>query len=415
MSKLSGGNLRLRVEREALFRWLMVFLLVAAVGGMWAIAQPATNKPPVTATNQPSAFLKDVERMEGQYLTFGLDRIEVLNDIVIFGQPLWKYVASLIYILLAFYVSKLIDFVTRVWLKKIAARTGVRLHDLLLDVLEGPIKIVVFVLFLNIGLNIFDWPPKVKLYLSKALILVVAASLTYLAIKSVNLLLDLWRAHTAHEADRQFNDQLFSVLRKSLNTFVIVVAIMMAAQNIGINITAAITSLSIGALAVGLAAQDTLANLFGAVAVFADKPFRIGDQIKLDSIEGVVEDVGLRSTRVRNAEGHVVAIPNKTVGNAAITNLTRRTNIKTVMNLVLPHALPAEKIKRALALLGEIYRGHSMTQQAWISFNQFSGANLNVMIIHWWKGNDYEKYLAGMQEMNLAVKERFDAEGIGMA
>ena len=85
------------------------------------------------------------------------------------------------------------------------------------------------------------------------------------------------------------------------------------------------------------------------------------------------------------------------------------------MNLVLPHALPAEKIKRALALLGEIYRGHSMTQQAWISFNQFSGANLNVMIVHWWKGTDYEKYLAGMQEMNLAVKERFDAEGISMA
>ncbi len=407
--------MRLRVEREALFRWLMVFLLVAAVGGMWAIAQPATNKPPVTATNQPSAFLKDVERMEGQYLTFGLDRIEVLNDIVIFGQPLWKYLASLIYILLAFYVSKLIDWVTRVWLKKAAARTGVRLHDLLVDVLEGPIKIVVFVLFLIIGLNIFDWPANVKLYLSKALILVVAASLTYLAIKIVNLLLDLWRAHTAHEADRQFNDQLFSVLRKSLNTFVIVVAIMMAAQNIGINITAAITSLSIGALAVGLAAQDTLANLFGAVAVFADKPFRIGDQIKLDSIEGVVEDVGLRSTRVRNPEGHVVAIPNKTVGNAAITNLTRRTNIKTVMNLVLPHALPAEKIKRSLTLLGEIYRGHSMTQQAWISFNQFAGANLNVMIVHWWKGTDYEKYLAGMQEMNLAVKERFDEEGIGLA
>ena len=415
MSKLSGRNLRLKVERESLFRWLMIFLLVAGLGGVWAIAQSATNNPPVTVTNKPSALLNDIERLEGRYLTFGLDRIDVLNDIVILGQPLWKYAASSIYILLAFYVSKLIDWVTRVWLKKIAARTGTRLHELLLELLEGPFKIVVFVVFLNIGLNVFDWPSSVKLYLSKALILVVAGSLAYLAIKVVNLLLDLWRAHTAHEADRQFNDQLFSMLRKSLNTFVIVVAVMMAAQNIGINITAAITSLSIGALAVGLAAQDTLANLFGAVAVFADKPFRIGDQIKLDGIEGVVEDVGLRSTRVRNPEGHVIAIPNKTIGNAAITNLTRRTNIKTVMNLVLSHALPSEKIKRVLALLGEIYRGHPMTQQAWISFNQFSGANLNVMIVHWWKGTDYEKYLAGMQEMNLAVKERFDAEGISLA
>src|SRR5882672_9828823 len=173
MSKLSGRNLRLRVRVEALSRRLIMFLLVAALGGMWAIAQPATNKPPVTATNKPSALLNDVERLEGHYLTFGLDRIDVLNDIVIFGQPLWKYLASLIYILLAFYVSKLIDFVTRVWLKKFAAKTGTRLLELMLELLEGPIKIVFFVLFLNIGLNIFDWPAKVKLYLSKALILVL--------------------------------------------------------------------------------------------------------------------------------------------------------------------------------------------------------------------------------------------------
>src|SRR6266849_6047173 len=179
MSKLSGRNLWLKVKRGPLFRWAVMFLLLAALGGIWAIAQAATNKQPVSATNQPSPLSKKVERLEGQYLTFGLDRIDVLNDVVIFGQPLWKYLASLIYILLAFYVSKLIDWITRVWLKKIAARTGVRLHDLLLDVLEGPIKIVVFVVFLSIGLNVFDWPSTVKLYLSKALILIVAASLTY--------------------------------------------------------------------------------------------------------------------------------------------------------------------------------------------------------------------------------------------
>ena len=150
------------------------------------------------------------------------------------------------------------------------------------------------------------------------------------------------------------------------------------------------------------------------MAVFADKPFRIGDQIKLDAAEGIVEDVGLRSTRVRHPEGHLIAVPNKTIGNAAISNLTRRTAIKTNMNLSLPHNLPAQKIKKALEVLGQIYREHPMTQQAWISFNQFAGANLNILIVHWWKGTDYEKYLAGMQEMNLAVKEKFDAEGTNL-
>ena len=230
---------------------------------------------------------------------------------------------------------------------------------MLLDLLHGPIKVVIFVMLLNIGLNIFDWSPRMRLYLSKGLILMVAASLTYLAIKILGLMLDLWQRRHAREADRKFNDQLFSVIRISLNTFVILVAVLVTAQNMNIDITAAIASLSIGGLAVGLAAQDTLANLFGAVAVFVDKPFRAGDQIKLDGAEGVVETVGLRSTRVRSPEGHLIAVPNKTMGNAIITNITQRPSIKTVMNFTLNRSLPTEKIKRAIAILKEIYRGQS--------------------------------------------------------
>src|ERR1044071_2131505 len=173
MSKLSVRNLRPKVRPEAVFRWLMVLLLLAALNGIWAAAQPASNKPQPAATNRPSVLLKDVERLQGQYLTFGLDRGDVLNDIVFLGEPLWKYIASLISILLAFYVSKLIDFVTRVWLKRLAERTETQLDDLLLELLKGPIKVVTFVVFLNVGLSIFDWPAKVDVYLSKGLILVV--------------------------------------------------------------------------------------------------------------------------------------------------------------------------------------------------------------------------------------------------
>jgi MscS family membrane protein len=264
------------------------------------------------------------------------------------------------------------------------------------------------------GLNFFDWSPRAKIYLSKALILVVAGALTYLAVKILNVLLDAWSRRHAQENERRFNDQLFSVIRVSLDTFLVVVAVLVTAQNMDINITAAIASLSIGGLAVGLAAQDTLANLFGAIAVFVDKPFRVGDQIKLDGAEGVVEIVGLRSTRIRSSEGHLLAVPNKTMGNATITNISKRQNIRTVLNLVLPRDLPATKVKRAIALLEQIYRAHPMTQDVWVNFNQFAGANTNLVVMHWWKGIDQKTYLAGLQEMNLAVKEKFEAEGINL-
>ena len=405
----------MKVKFDSLFRVLILCLFLTLTWGLWAGAQPTTNSASVAATNKPSALVRSVEQLDQHYLTFGLDRIAPLRESTLLGQPLWKYLASLIYVLLAFYVSRLIDLVTRVWLKKLAASTETKLDDLLLELLKGPIKVVVFVLLLNLGLNIFQWPETVKSYLSKGLIVVVAGSLAYLAVKVINLLLEIWRTRTGHEGDRAFNEQLFSFIRKSLDAFIIVVAVLVTAQNLGINITAVITSLSIGGLAVGLAAQDTLANLFGAVALFADKPFREGDQIKLDGAEGVVEAIGLRSTRVRHPEGHLVAVPNKTMGNAIITNLTKRSSIKTVMNLVLAHDLTTEKVKRALELLREIYRSHSMTQDVWISFNQFAGRSLNLMIVHWWRGTDYQKYLAGIQELNLTIKERFDAEEITFA
>jgi MscS family membrane protein len=392
--------------------WLLL-LLVFRIGILSVQAQTNTNQAATLVTNRPSALIQDVEKLKP--VTFDLDRFAPLREITFLGEPLWKYIASLIYVLLAFYAAKLIDLIARVWFKKVTSSKSAVLDEVLFDLLRGPIKVVVFVVLLNIGLNIFDWSARMRLYLSKGLILVVAASLTYLVIKVLDLFLNIWRQRHARDSEGKFDDQLFSVIRISLNTFVIVVAVLVTAQNMNIDITAAIASLSIGGLAVGLAAQDTLANLFGAVAVFVDKPFRVGDQIKLDGAEGTVEIVGLRSTRVRHPEGHLIAVPNKTMGSATISNITERANIKTVMNFALVRTLPTEKVKRALALLEEIYRHHPMTRETWVSFNQFAGPNLNIQVVHWWRGTDYQKYLEGMQEMNLAVKERFDAEGIAFA
>ncbi len=402
----------MKLRFETAWRVLLFMLLVIWAWSVWAGAQTQTNSPASTATNRPSVLVRTFERWGENPLTFKLDHIELLRENYFFGEPLWKYAASAVYILLAFYASKLLDWVTRVWLRRVT-RSQSKVKELLLALLRGPIKIVLFVVLLHIGLNLFDWSPMAKLYLSKALVLIVAGSLTYLTVKVVAVLLDLWRQRAAPETDQKFRDQLFSFLHKSLEGFVIVVGVLVTAQNLGVNITAAITSLSIGGLAVGLAAQDTLANLFGAVAVLVDKPFRVGDQIKVESNEGIVEAVGLRSTRLRHTEGYLIAVPNKTMGNASITNITQRNSIKTTMTLGLPQNLPMEKLRLALGILREVYRAHPNTVDSWVSFNQFTGDKLNVTLVHWWKGTDYQQYLAGMEELNLAAKEKLDTAGIG--
>ena len=373
---------------------------------------PATTNAPVKLP-RPAPLLPQIVAERPELLTFGLDSFEPLRTPLL-GNPIWQYLASLIYIVLAFYVAKFLDWLTRVWLRQFTKRTATSVDDQLLELLNGPVKVVAFVMFLHIGLSIFHWPEQVELWLHKGFTVILASALTYMALRVTDVFVDIWRNRTA-DAEKALNEQLFIVIRKGIKAFLLVIAVLVTMQNLGVNVTAAIASLSIGGLAIGLAAQDTLANLFGAVAIFADKPFRVGDRIRLDAVDGTVETIGMRSTRVRNLDGHLVTIPNKTMGNATITNVTARPNIKTEMNLGITYDTATEKVERASAILEEVYRAHPMTADVWISFNKFNDSALNLYVVHWWNGVEFKAYLAGMQQLNLEIKRRFEAERIEFA
>jgi MscS family membrane protein len=397
------------------FAWVyrlgLAVLLVVACWSVWADAQE-TNAPAAAVTNAP-ALLKF--KLSGHYESFGLDRIDVLRETSLLGQPLWKYLASLIYIVLAFYVAKLLDFIVNVWFKRRAAKTATKYNDLILDLLRGPLKVVAFVIFLNIGLGIFDWPERAQAYFSHGLIVVMACSVTYVVLKIIDLLLGVWREKIVSAPDKAFAEQLFPLLRKSAKIAIIIAAAILTADNLNIKVTSLLAGLSVGGLALGLAAQDTVANLFGAVAIFLDKPFHIGDRIKVEGVEGAVEGIGLRSTRVRNLDGHHVTIPNKLMGNAIIVNITRRPTIKTEMNLGLTYDTPVEKVKRATVILEEIFRVNPRTLDLIIGFNRFADSALNIFVVHVWNGTDQKQHFAEMQELNLQIKQRFDAEKIEFA
>jgi len=331
------------------------------------------------------------------------------------GNPLWQYVASLIFIVLAFYAAKSVDFIFRVQLKRLTARTKSTADDLLVDLARGPVKIITFVILLHVGLRVFAWPEWAAGFISNALTIAVAASITYCALKLVDVVMGVWRKRMESSENALLDKQLFPVISKSFKVFIIIVSTLVTTQNLGMNVTGLLASLSIGGLAVGLAAQDTLSNLFGAVALFADKPFRVGDRVQLDSIDGTVEAIGLRSTRIRNLDGHLVTVPNRTMANASLTNVSKRPNIKTVMNVGVTYDTPADRVERAMAIIEEIFKPHPKTADLIISFNKFNDSSLNILVVHWWNSTDFKEYLAGFQKLNLELKRRFDAEGIDFA
>lgn len=396
--------------------WTGLLVLMFS-GTLWTNVQAAA----VAATNQPAASAIDsgaaAKAAQGEpwRLSFGLDGVGFLQSEFPKGIQLWLYPASLLYALLALAAAKFLDFLARSFLKRWSERSKTKFDEVAVTLVDGPIKVMAFVILLHVGLEMLPWPQWIEDYLGKVLTIAVALSLTYMATKFVDLFMTYWRTRSAADADKSFDEHLFPIIRKSLKIFLVVVAALVTAQNMGVNITSLIASLSIGGLALGLAAQDTLANVFGAVSVLVDKPFKVGDRIKLDTIDGTVEAIGLRSTRIRNLDGFLVTVPNKTIGGATITNVSRRSTIKTEMNIGVTYDTPTERLKHATDIIKEIYKSHPMTADLIVSFNRFADSALNIIVAHWWNGTDHKAYLEGMQSLNLQLKKRFDEEGIEFA
>jgi MscS family membrane protein len=407
---------------KVIYHSLIVVLLVLLVASVWAAAQTATN-PPAPATNTVAAAEHTSDTLDALsnklgvnrdfLLSFGLDQYEALRQPFL-GHAIWKYFASLIYICLAWLASRGVDFIFQKLLRRWTQKTETQLDDLLVDLFKGPVKVIVFVILMHVGLNVFDWPAWVSKYLSKGLKLVIAWSITYMAVRAVDIFMRHLQSRVQEE-DKEFNAQLFPVIRKTLKVFIVLVAILVTAQNLDFQITGMLASLSIGGLALGLAAQDTLANLFGAVSIFADKPFRIGDRITMDNVDGNVETIGLRSTRIRNLDGHLITVPNKTIANATITNISRRPSIRTLMYVSITYNTPPERIQLATDILKEVYNKHPMTADLIVAFQKFNSYSLDILVVHWWKGVVYKEYLEGMHVLNLEVKRRFDEAGIEFA
>ena len=166
----------MKLKFQHFFRGYVFVLVTVLLWSVWANGQGTTNLAE-NPNPAPAAAMTPTNATVETALTFGLDQVEFLQG-KLWGNPLWQYIASLTYIFLAFYVSKGLDYLTRVWLKKWAAKTETTLDDLLLDLLHGPVKIVSFVIFLHIGLRVFAWPAWVADILSKGLKIVVAWSLT---------------------------------------------------------------------------------------------------------------------------------------------------------------------------------------------------------------------------------------------
>jgi len=204
-------------------------------------------------------------------------------------------------------------------------------------------------------------------------------------------------------------------LARTGQVFLYIIAVLLILQNIGYNVAGLLAGLGIGGLAVALAGKETLANLFGSIAVLMDRPFQVNDLIRLGATEGTVEKIGLRSTRVRTPEGFLVSIPNQNITTSEVVNLSARPTRRQEFTLGLVYNLSADQMREAVQMVRDICAAHPLTADVWAYWTSFGDSSLNIQVIYWSKATGRQQFLAGLEDLNLEIKARFDAAGFGFA
>ncbi len=337
-----------------------------------------------------------------------------LFGVEVLGNPLWKYIALFGFLLAAgvlhFVVQRLLHRAFKLKALPEGIERSVR------ALFGRPLGALLYLLALWAGIRLFALPAAAAGVVRGLFITALTVVGIYIVTKLVDLLFSLWRER-ARRTETKLDDQVIPILSRVTKFFIWAIGILLVLQNLGYNVTSLLAGLGIGGLAVALAAQETLSNFIGALAILLDRPCEVGDRVDFDQlgIKGTIEAIGLRSTRVRTLDGTLVSIPNRTMANTVINNVAKRPTIKNEFVIGIVYDTPYEKIVEALKILREILANHPSTANYRAYFKEYGPYSLNIVVTHWCKYTDWEEFLKATEEINLEIKRRFEEAGIEFA
>jgi len=300
-------------------------------------------------------------------------------------------------------------------LKKLAERTETTLDDKLFPALEQPVAALVMVLGIFAALSVLKLPPRVDRLIDHGATIAVLAVLFWGLLRAGRAVFDHLE-EIAHE--KQIGIAHFMpLIKKALAALVIVFGVLMGIKSLGVDVGAVLTGLGIGGLAFAFAAQDTIANLFGSFVVVLDHPFKVGDYIRIGSNEGTVEDIGLRSTRLRSSARTQIVLPNKTVAAEPVINFTRMPQRRVDQTIGLTYNTTAEQMEAALGDIRRILQDEPGVHQEFVTVNfaEYNASSLDIQITYFTADPDFKKHLYVRERINLKIMRAVAERGLSFA
>ena len=331
----------------------------------------------------------------------------------LWGNTLESWGISILIIVGAVVVVKLISLFSRKVLKPFITRTPNHLDNVIYYSLESPIKFAVMLLGIWIAIHRLVYPDNFVKTIDNAYRILIVLDITWVFARLIGGLLEIY---LGKESTGQTH-KMMPIIKRTALVLVWIIGIVMALSNIGVNISALLGTLGIGGIAFALAAQDTVKNIFGAFTIFTDKPFNIGDTIRVDNFEGTVIDVGARSTKIMDYDKRIITFPNYKITDANIINISSEPMRRVVLNLGLTYDTTPEKMKEALDILkaipGRVENVSSNPSDTTAVFTNYADSALVIMYIYFIEKQG--DILGVTSNMNMEILSSFNKAGLEFA
>jgi len=386
-------------------------LAADAAAGPADAGQPQMTKAAAAAVASGAV----AEPKAPDFLEHMVDLILALFDIRSSGNTVTHYVISSLLLIAALLARRIVTGLLFPSLRRLAAKTTTTLDDKLFPALEVPIAAFVMVIGIFAALKVLKLPPELDEYIpygSKvAFSLVIFWTLWRTLAAVLDHLAELARARSSGAA------AFMPWIKKTVMTVFIVFGVLLTVESMGYNVKAILAGLGIGGLAFALAAQDTLANIFGAIVVAVDQPFKIGEVVRIGTNVGTIEDIGLRSTRIRLIDKSLMVIPNKTVASDTITNLSRFTRRRIDQVIGLTYDTKPEQMDEMVQEIRRIITSQPEVDAAGVMvfFRDFSASSLDIWMVYEIPENDFQKAMRCRQRVNMEIMRAVESRGLSFA
>jgi MscS family membrane protein len=338
---------------------------------------------------------------------------DFLNQVFL-GIPLYKFAIAVAIFLGFIFLRKVFVLIFVRFLSRLTKRTETKVDDILLGIISKPLAFLFVVAGTYISLKVLGLEVELINRVLKTLIIFVLAWASYNGVIAFEEHIFRFAARFGRELEREIGGFLIKISK----AFVIVVGVVAILQEWGINVSALLASLGLGGLAFALAAKDTAANLFGGLTVLADKSMKVGDWIKIGDVEGIVEDIGLRTTKIRSFEKSLITVPNQVLANQSLENFSRRNVRRIKMTVGVTYSTTREQMVGILEDIRNMLKNHpgiAKDQLLMVYFTDFGDSSLDIFIYCFTNTANWEEYLAIREDVNLKIMEIVEKRGASFA